>query len=117
MSKRKLNLKEANQINGKIEEEQFVPNTLDQLWGTNSSLGYNTTDLDEYKRQINSMTTADIREEAVRRGLMPSHNLERTKTRLVIEFQKYINSCRRTPVLKIEKKDTSEIEKIMSEVK
>lgn len=127
MSKKtKLNLKTAQQIDGKIRKEedsenpQYEITTLASLWGeTNGSERYGTLDVEEYKNQLAEYNTAELQRHAVEVAhVVPATSRERLEKRLVLEFQKYTSGFR-VPKIKPQKdkEPSKEVLRIMAECK
>ncbi|MEK6880084.1 MAG: hypothetical protein AABY22_10770, partial [Nanoarchaeota archaeon] len=70
--KLKLNLKTANQVDGKIHPEDAndydvskdVPTTLSQLWGERDNK-YESKSEEEYTQYLNELNTAELRTHAI----------------------------------------------------
>ena len=120
MSKtKKLNLKTAAQVNGKVEND-FRPTTLDELWAGSAGAGgkYTQSSLAEYEAELNQMNSADIRAHAVKIGFMPHSDVNRLKKKLVAEYEKFAASFKERPKINNNLKQPSkELIKIMSVVK
>jgi hypothetical protein len=114
MARKKLN--ELAQIHGK-QENDFVPTTLEQLWGYDGLDKYKTLDKEVYSSQLAEMNTADLRTEAVRIGVVPISNRERLLKRLLSEFSKHVASFQRPNSPAPDKKPSKAVLKIMAEVK
>lgn len=89
-TKSKKPLKSLDQAHGK-DESKRNPTTLDQIWGDTGLWRYKTQNVVEYKQQIQSMTLADIRDHAVKIGLVPAGDRVALEKKLVNEFKKHIS--------------------------
>lgn len=87
----KKNIKKLKQLDGKAEpqEKQFVPTTLDQLWGYSGKGKYTTSDEATYTQQLNDMNKSDLQHHAVQMGLIPVDNRNTLIQRLTREFRKH----------------------------
>lgn len=83
-------LKKLNQTHGKKEE--FVPTTLDQLWGNTGVSKYQTLDETEYTNKLGSFNKSDLQAHAIEMGLVPVDDRDKLTLRLVKEFRKHINN-------------------------
>jgi len=123
MAKSKLNLKTANQVDGKVrneESEKYEPTTLAQLWGeTNGSEKYKTLDIEEYKTQLSEMNLSELQAHALEvASVVPIHQRERLEKRLFVEFQRHVSGFKVPKVThKPEKAPSKELLRIMAEVK
>ena len=89
-------LSDLNQIDGKSERTDkagnVIPTTLDQLLGTKMGIVnvYGTADLDEYKKNIEGLNLAELRNHAISLGrFVPNSNRDRLTKQLVNEFVKF----------------------------
>lgn len=124
MARKKLN--ELNQVDGKVRKEedsdtpQYEPTTLSQLFGeTNGTERYGTLDVEEYKNQLEEYNSAELRRHAIEVAhVVPAISPERTKKRLILEFQKYTLGFT-TPKIthKKDKEPSKEALRIMAECK
>ena len=86
-SKNKKKLEDLSQTHGKVEG--FKPNSLDQVWGDTGETRYGHLDEDEYIKELNDMTKADLFAHASRHGIIPIDNRDQLEKRLLKEFNKY----------------------------
>ena len=99
-AKKKVQLKDMSQTDGMALEEnqeEFVPSTLNQVWGDDGQGLYKTMDINVYEQVLANMSKADLKNEATRVGLLPIDNMEQLKNRLVREFKVHVSSYRRPP--------------------
>jgi hypothetical protein len=89
MPKGKRKIQELEQIDGKADKVVREPTRMDTLFGAIQNK-YNTTDKQDYEKYINGMMVADLRNHAIKVGLIPSYNTDRLKKQLLVEFDKYI---------------------------
>tara|TARA_R100000808_G_C2041941_1_gene81170 strand:+ start:183 stop:581 length:399 start_codon:yes stop_codon:yes gene_type:complete len=94
-SDKKPNLKDMNQTHGMVEGQKYEPTTLDQVWGDDGLSKYQTMDSKVYEAKVSKMLLADLKNEAIRVGLLPVDNSEMLKDRLMREFTIHTNSYRR----------------------
>lgn len=85
-------LNELTQTHGKVDK--FQPTTLDQILGDTGMSKYGTMDLEEYKRQLNTMNKVDLQAHATRIGLVPIDSRERLIKQLLREFNLYVGAYR-----------------------
>ena len=106
----KKNMKQAH---GKNE---FVPTTLDQLWGdTGTGRKYNTLDETEYLAYIQDMNKSDLQSHAVRIGMIPVDNRETLEKRLLKEFRVHVAGYTVPQIKTKSKVPSKEVEKILAE--
>lgn len=87
-------LADITQVDGKVEK--FVPTSLDQFWGLDNGMSkFGTLELDEYEAKLNEMNKADLQEHAVKQGLIPTHEREILRKRLVTEFKRHVAGFRK----------------------
>jgi len=115
-SEKKLKVKEMSQTHGMVEGKKYEPTTLDQVWGDDGLSKYQTMDAAEYESKVENMPLADLKEEAIRVGLLPVDNAEMLKERLLRQFNVHISSYRK-PVENPQQahKVSPEINKILKE--
>ena len=90
-------LQEMQKTNGR-DDSQVTFTTLDQVWGASASSKYGTTDVDEYKKQLNEMTRTDLWKHATKVGFPPHDNIPALKNKLVGEFMKYVSQAKASSV-------------------
>lgn len=97
------NLKDLEQIDGKITPtaDKYVPSRLDDVFNTGTNK-YTSHNKEDYQKQLDEMTVAELREHAIKSGLLPSSNATRLKKQLAIEFEKY-TLARNNPTKKVSK--------------
>tara|TARA_B100000287_G_scaffold58521_2_gene51420 strand:- start:1281 stop:1700 length:420 start_codon:yes stop_codon:yes gene_type:complete len=94
-SEPKKSLNELNQTHGMVDKQKYEPTTLDQVWGDDGLSKYNTMDPTEYAQRVNAMGLADLKNEAIRVGLLPVDNTDQLRDRLKNEFMGHVNSYRK----------------------
>ena len=94
-SAKKNKLNNLQQAHGK-EERKTQPLTLDQIWGDTGLWKYNTTDVEEYTRQLNEMSLADIQNHASKMGIIPTAHRANLAKKLLSEFKKHVSQY--TPI-------------------
>lgn len=118
---KKKKLVELNQTDGMAKptpEKKFEPSTLDQVFGDEGISRYKTLDDEVYQQVLDNMSKADLKNEAIRIGLLPIDNVQQLRTRLIREFRGHVSSYRR-PILKNTDpvEITDEVRKILEEGK
>ena len=88
-------VKEMTQTHGMVEGEKYEPTTLDQVWGDDGLSKYSTMDAKVYQEKVDNWLLADLKNEAIRVGLLPVDNAEMLKDRLVREFSVHVSSYRK----------------------
>ena len=99
-AKKESKITKLSQAHGKKEE--FLPSTLDQIWGDTGSSKYKTLDIDVYTEQLNDYHRVDLQAHAVKIGLIPIDNIEQLKKRLLTEFRKHVSQYK-IPAKKVKK--------------
>jgi len=86
--------KNISQTHGKVESKtrDYVPTTLDQIWGDTGKGKYKTMDIKEYEAEIRRMAKVDLHTHASRVGIVPVDNREVLSSRLIREFKKQVAS-------------------------
>lgn len=111
---KKKKLEELSQSHGM--EQNFVPSTLDQIWGDEGLSKYGTMDEDVYSDKINEMNKTDLWSHASKLGLVPIDNTSLLKKTLMSEFRKHVNGYKRPPEVKQQQQNISkEVLKILAE--
>ena len=119
-SKKITKISDLNQIDGQIPQEDNKAGRLDVLFAENSLGKYGTLDKQEYINKIEGFSTAELRNHAIKAGLIPIANIARLKKQLYIEFDKYILSFRNPNKLTTSRLDKSKedtAKKILSVLK
>lgn len=90
-------LKQMKLVDGKAAPDVFTNiRTIDEIMGTTPAGAFKATSLAAFERQIESdMNLADMQSLATRVGLLPIHDRNLLKKRLVDEFKKDLR--KRTP--------------------
>jgi hypothetical protein len=105
---RKKKIQDLEQIDGKLNTTIVKePTRMDVLFG-NLQNKYTTTNRQDYEKWLNSIIVADLRNHAVKIGLIPSYNTDRLKKQLLTEFDKYIMAYNNSSVPKIKDNLTQE---------
>lgn len=116
MAKKKKSLEDLSQTHAM--NEQFVPTTLDQIWGDEGLFKYGTMNEDEYAEKLDEMNKTDLWSHASKIGLVPIDNIPHLKRTLLSEFRKHVSSYRKTAGPQEAKaKIDKEVLKILSEGK
>lgn len=86
--------KNISQAHGKVEPKtrEYVPQTLDQVWGDTGRGKYKTMDAKEYETEIRRMAKVDLHAHASRVGIVPVDNRDVLSTRLIREFKKHVST-------------------------
>ena len=117
---KKVKLKDMSETDGMAvddNQEKFVPSTLDQVFGDEGTSKYKTLNDEVYEQVLMNMSKADMKNEAIRVGLLPIDNLEQLRHRLMREFKAHANSYKR-PSVKLQNNSISdESRKILEEGK
>ena len=114
--KRKLdNLTETDGM--AVEEEKYEPSSLDQVWGDDGLSKYNTLDQKKYDEKLGDMSKADLKQEAIRVGLLPIDNMEQLKLRPQKQFKVHASSYKRPFKTYTPTKVSKEVQKILDEGK
>jgi hypothetical protein len=116
----KVKLKEISETDGMVvddSQEETVPSTLDQVFGDEGTSKYKTLNDGVYEQVLTNMSKADMKNEAIRVGLLPIDNLEQLRHRLMREFRAHASSYRRPPVKLREGRLSDESRKILEEGK
>jgi hypothetical protein len=107
-SKKVKKVKELSQTHGKVESEETVPTTLDQIWGDTGLSKYKTMDLDKYQEQLSEYNKTDLQAHATKIGLIPVDSTVELKKRLVREFKKHASKYEAMPRQRRETQPLSE---------
>jgi len=90
-----VKLEEMNQTDGMVQEENYEPSSLDQVWGDDGTDKYKTLDINTYEKVLANMSKSDLKNEAIRVGLLPIDNHEQLRSRLTREFNAHVASYRK----------------------
>ena len=87
---KKINkLSELEQIDGQHIEET-VPSSLEAIVSGGVTLGkYKTLNKDSYIEELNNYNTAELRQHAIKVGIIPNTDVNRLKKSLLKEFDKF----------------------------
>ncbi|MAF24690.1 hypothetical protein CL634_03835 [bacterium] len=104
------------------DKDDFVPSTLDQVWGDTGENKYKSLDENVYVETIEKMSKSDLKQEAVRVGLLPIDNILQLQGRLKREFRVHVNEYKRphswtTRNVGQKKEVSNEVRKILGEGK
>ena len=115
--KKPKKVEEMSQTHGK--EERPLYSTLEQIWGDTGLSRYGTFDEDNYLKELEDMTKADI--QAHRLGLVPIDNRRELVKRLLKEFVYHKSRYSTIPadiqINNITSNLSAEVRKILSEGK
>jgi len=117
---RKKKINELIQTDGK--KETFVATTLQQILGDKGISKYGHLDVNRYSQQLKGYNLAELRNHAIKIGIVPSMNRDRIERQLLIEFKKYVNMYQKpetniTPVKDIAVDKLEAARKVMSGAK
>tara|TARA_B100000959_G_C14905051_1_gene592635 strand:+ start:275 stop:655 length:381 start_codon:yes stop_codon:yes gene_type:complete len=116
---KKAKVSEMSQTDGMARDEskKFEATTLDQIWGDDGTSKYKTLDASVYEQVVGNMSKSDLKNEAIRIGLLPIDNVMQLKARLLREFSAHVNSYRMPPEESAEKHNAApeEIKNILKE--
>jgi|TARA_Y100000310_G_C20591334_1_gene768180 hypothetical protein len=96
--KKPLKTSDLSQTHGKVEEEEFTPTTLDQIWGDRGDGKYGTLDEGEYIKELDDMSLTDMHAHAAEVGIIPIDSRDMLEKRLIKEFNKHVNAYRKPNV-------------------
>jgi|TARA_R110000824_G_scaffold15605_8_gene65499 hypothetical protein len=117
--KKPKKVEEMSQTHGK--EERPLYSTLEQIWGDTGLSRYGTFDEDNYLKELEDMTKADIQAHANRLGLVPIDNRRELVKRLLKEFVYHKSRYSTIPadiqINNITSNLSAEVRKILSEGK
>ena len=120
-AKKTKKLVELNQTDGMAlpePNEKYEPSTLDQVFGDDGVSRYKTLDEQVYGDVLNNMSKSDLKNEAVRVGLLPIDNVQQLRGRLLREFKVHVSSYRRPTLNNQASTEVSdEVRKILEEGK
>jgi hypothetical protein len=88
--KSKQILEDFMQAHGMEEKQRFEPTTLEQIWGNDGYMKYNTFDEDVYAERLSEMNKTDLQKEAKKRGLVPIDDTKRLREGLMKDFRLYV---------------------------
>lgn len=120
MKNKKIN--NMKYIDGKIHPEdsqtkdkKFEITTLEQLFSGTNLNRYHTLDPSEYESQLVEMNFADLREHAVKCGIIPRDvSQDKLKRQLLAEFNKYVSQYQKPSQKQRDIKVSKEVLDIMS---
>lgn len=117
--KKPKKVEEMAQTHGK--EEKPLYSTLEQIWGDTGLSKYGTFDENEYLKELENMTKADIQAHANKLGLVPIDNRKELVKRLIKEFVYHKSRYSTIPadiqINNITSNLSAEVRKILSEGK
>lgn len=116
-AKKSKKIEELNQTDGMaIEEARTQPTSLEQVWGDDGTYKYKTLAESEYIETLSEMSKADLKQEAIRVGLLPIDSMEQLKNRLGKEFRAHAMKYNKPKVDDNQNEEVSaEARKILSE--
>lgn len=88
-NKKITKLSDLEQIDGRKNTENNIPTRMDVLFGADGMGKYGTLDREEYIKNLNNYNTAELRNHAIKAGLIPISDVSRLKKQLIVEFDKY----------------------------
>ncbi len=91
-------MSQTDAMESKSKEEKYVPSTLDQVWGDDGTSQYKTMDTKVYEGSLATMSKADLKQEAVRVGLLPIDNIEQLRIRLAKQHRTHVSSYKHPQV-------------------
>ncbi len=102
-NKKVTKLTDLEQMDGRLVEKETIPTTLDALFGGIGFGKYNTLDKNEYVQELDNFNTAELRNHAIKIGLIPIASVQRLKKQLLVEFDKFSLAAKNTtkPISKI----------------
>ena len=109
---KKPKISDMEQTHGK--EENFEPNTLDQIWGDDGMSKYDTLNEQVYLKELDEMGRTDLETHASKLGVVPTGDRERLEARLLGEFRRHVYGYQ-TP--KIQGNPNNNIENLPSHIK
>jgi|TARA_B100000809_G_C15033486_1_gene492868 hypothetical protein len=86
---------DLSQTHGKVEEEEFAPTTLDQIWGEKGDGKYGTLDEKEYEQELDDMSLTDMHAHAAEIGIIPIDSRDMLERRLLKEFNRHVGMFRK----------------------
>ena len=92
---KKVKLEDMNQTDGMAQEDNFEASTLNQVWGDDGTSKYKTLDIDTYEKVLGNMSKSDLKNEAIRVGLLPIDNTQQLRSRLIREFNAHVASYKK----------------------
>ena len=116
--KKLVELKQTDGMAKPDPKQKFEPSTLDQVFGDDGVSRYKTLDDEVYEQVLDNMSKADLKNEAVRVGLLPIDNVQQLRSRLIREFRGHVSSYRRPVTQNQDPVEISdEVRKILEEGK
>lgn len=91
-------MESMSQVDGMTRDEEHEPATLDQVLGDDGVSKYKTLNNDVYKEVLENMSKADLKNEAIRVGLLPIDNILQLRIRLLREFTAHVSSYKRPKI-------------------
>ena len=88
MARKKLS--NLEQVHGKVEDEKFIPRTLNQIFGDTGFDRYQTLDVDVYEKELDEMSMSDMIGHATRIGVIPVGDKNRLRKALVNKFHEHV---------------------------
>ena len=92
---KKVKLQDMDQTDGMDQGETYEPSSLEQVWGDDGTDKYKTLDINTYEKVLANMSKSDLKNEAIRVGLLPIDNHEQLRSRLTREFNAHVASYRK----------------------
>ena len=91
-SQKKVTLTDMEQTDGMDQNQKYEKTSLDQVWGDNGVSEYRTLDAEVYAKTLNNMSKSDLKQEAIRVGLLPIDNVDQLMGRLMRQFSSHVSS-------------------------
>lgn len=110
-NKKITKISDLEQIDGRQNVDNNIPTRMDVLFGSNGLGKYGTLDKEEYIKNLNSYNTAELRNHAIKAGLIPISDVSRLKKQLIVEFDKYALSFKSSNKLNTSNKLSEEKQK------
>ena len=91
-SQKKVTLTDMEQTDGMDQSQKYEKTSLDQVWGDNGVSEYRTLDAEVYAKTLDNMSKSDLKQEAIRVGLLPIDNVDQLMGRLMRQFNSHVSS-------------------------
>ena len=91
-SQKKVTLTDMEQTDGMDQNQKYEKTSLDQVWGDNGVSEYRTLDAEVYAKTLDNMSKSDLKQEAIRVGLLPIDNVDQLMGRLMRQFNSHVSS-------------------------
>ena len=91
-SQKKVTLTDMEQTDGMDQSQKYEKTSLDQVWGDNGVSEYRTLDAEVYAKTLDNMSKSDLKQEAIRVGLLPKDKVAQLMGRLMRQFNSHVSS-------------------------